>query len=86
MIDKIKSYINAILGFAIVILGALLFNRNRKLQQAESELANEKAKEAVHDNDRDREAARQEADALVIDYERRKREYDESKLGGDGKL
>lgn len=86
MIEKIKSASAYILGLITLLLSALLFRQNRKTDAVESELANEKAKEAVHDNDRDREAAKQAADSLVLDYERRKRLYDESKLGGDGKL
>lgn len=85
-LEKVKSAINYVAGLLIALLAILLFRQQRKTESAESELATEKANSAVKEIDHDREIAKQEADALVVDYERRKREYDESKLGGDGKL
>ncbi len=70
MIQKIKSYLNYVLSLAVVILGYLAFNRNRKLQQAESELAQEKSTNAIKDNEEARLAARAHADELVDEYEK----------------
>jgi hypothetical protein len=86
VVEKIKSSVAYILGVIAFILGALFYAQRRKTDSVESELATEKSKEAVKENDHDRQIAKENADNLVADYERRKREYDESKLGGDGKL
>lgn len=73
MMERLKSALNLIFGAAIVILGAILFNRNRKVQSLESEVAKEKANDAIKENEHDRQIARDNADALVDDYERSKR-------------
>lgn len=86
MLDKIKSYLSLALTAVVGILAALLFAQRRKTESVESELATEKTNAVVAANDSDREAAKQEADGLVKTYEQLKKEYDESKLGGEGDL
>lgn len=73
MIEKLKSYANYVFGAVIIILGGVLFNRNRKLQQTESELATAVTKTEITLNDQARKAATDTANALVDDYERSKR-------------
>lgn len=73
MLETIKKYASLAYGLLIVILGGLLFNRNRKLQQTESQLASAVANTEIKLNDQAVEAARANADALVDDYERSKR-------------
>lgn len=82
MLETIKKYASLAYGLLIVILGGLLFNRNRKLQSAQSELANAVAKNATQENDNDREIAKAHADELVKSYDDLKREYDENRTGG----
>lgn len=76
MISKLKTYLNTALAFVVVILGGILFNRNRKVQSLESELAKERADDAIKQNEEDRQAAKQNADELVASYERLKNEKD----------
>lgn len=74
MLDKLKQYGTTILGFIVVVLGGILFNRNRKLQKVESELSQEKTTTEISLNEQAREAAKDNADALVDEYERLKRD------------
>lgn len=74
MLTKIKSYAATIAAVVIAVLSALLFNRNRKVQSLESDLAKEKANDAIKQNEQDRQAAKQNADALVEVYDRLKRD------------
>jgi hypothetical protein len=73
MLEKLKSYFNYIFGGLVIILGALLFNRNRKLQQTESELAKAVADKEISTNEQARQDARATADDLVSAYEKLKR-------------
>jgi hypothetical protein len=86
MLEKVKNYVLGGLSFLALLLGALLFRSSRRNGQLESEVATEKANAVVKENDHERQIAKEHADRLVIDYESAKREYDESKLGGAGKL
>lgn len=70
MIEKIKSALSYVFGLAVVILGALLFNRNRKLQQAESELAKATADKEIAVNDQKYQDAKRRADDSGAEYER----------------
>jgi hypothetical protein len=74
MLETIKKYASLAYGLLIVILGGLLVNRNRKLQQTESELAHEKTTTEIKLNDQAREAAKSNADELLANYERLKRD------------
>ncbi len=74
MIETIKKYAGLAYGLLIVILGGLLFNRNRKLQQTESRLASAVANTEIKLNDQAREAAKSSADELLANYERLKRD------------
>lgn len=81
--NKLRNAITYILGAITVILGAFLFNRNRKLQRTESELANALSDNRITEADHDREIAKAHADALVTSYDDLKRRYDE-RAGGSG--
>jgi hypothetical protein len=81
--NTLKTYLSAALAVAVAILGALLFRQQRKAENAESELATEKANTVVKETDHDREIAKVHADELVANYERLKREYD-TRSGGSG--
>lgn len=79
MLNKIKEYAGYVFAGVIAILGALLYRQNKKTDQVESDLAGAIAKNKVQEVDHDREIAKQNADALVNDYERRKSEYESGK-------
>lgn len=70
MIQKVKDGIAYVLGLAILVLSALLFRKGRQNEALESELAREKANDAIKQNEADRQAAREHADALVDEYEK----------------
>ena len=74
MIEKIKRILNALVGPVIIILGYFLYNRNRELQRAESELIKEKANAEIKANEAERQMARDNANDLVEQYERLKRD------------
>ena len=73
MIEKLKSYAAAIAAVVAAVLSALLFRKSRQLDATQSELAKEKANDAIKQNEQDRVAAKSHADALVDAYERSKR-------------
>ena len=80
MIEKLKSYLNSIQSYAILILTAsigivtaLLFNQKKKTAQVEAELAGAITNTEIKLNDQAREAAKTNADNLVAEYERSKR-------------
>lgn len=74
MIAKIKSAFTYILGFITLILGALFYAQKRKTESVESDLAHEKSSTEIKLNDQAREAAKSNADALISEYERLKRD------------
>ncbi len=74
MMETIKKYANLAYGLLIVILGGLLFSRNRKVQTLESELTHEQNTTEIKLNDQAREAAKSTADELLANYERLKRD------------
>ena len=73
MIETIKKYASLAYGLLIVILGGLLFNRNRKVQNLESQVAHEKSTTEITLNDEARKAATDNANELVDEYERSRR-------------
>ena len=73
MIETIKKYASLAYGLLVVILGGLLFNRNRKLQQTESQLASAVTNKEIAVNDEARKAATDNANELVDEYERSRR-------------
>ena len=83
MLEKIKQHATTVLGFLVVILGGILFNRNRKLQKVESELRLDKANGIIKETDNERTIAKEQANDAVRDYERLKREYESGGRGDD---
>lgn len=82
MIEKIKGYFNYFLGGLALILAGLLFRQRLKTSKAESDLVQALTKSKLIENDKDREYAKEDADAANADYDRLKREYDENRTGG----
>lgn len=74
MIEKLKSYAAAIAAVVIAVLSALLFRKSRQLDATQSELAHEQNTTEIKLNDQAREAARANADDLVAEYERLRRD------------
>lgn len=74
MIEKLKSYLSYASGLAILVLSALLFRQRRVADKLQSELAHEQNTTEIKLNDQAREAARANADDLVAEYERLKRD------------
>ena len=74
MISKIKEYLVIAAGLVIAVLSALLFASKRKTENLESELAHEKVDNNIRSNENERKIARDNADALVSEYERLKRD------------
>jgi ABC-type nickel/cobalt efflux system permease component RcnA len=71
--EKVKQILEKISYLIIVILGYVLFDRNRKLQQAETDLAREKTNGEIKSNEAERQIAKNNADQLVDEYDRSKR-------------
>jgi len=89
MTEKLKAYLNNIQSYALAILTAvagiamaLLFRQKKKTEQVESELAGAITNTEIKLNDQAREAAKENADALIADYARKRAEYDENRTGG----
>lgn len=74
MLEKLKSYAAAIAAVVIAVLSALLFRQKRQTRSLESALITEKADNVIKENERDRQIARDNADQLVAEYERLKRD------------
>lgn len=74
MIEKLKSYASYLFGLAILVLSAMLFRKSKQLDETKSELAANLAKGAIRENEAERQMARDNANALVDEYERLKRE------------
>lgn len=74
MIEKLRSYAAAIAAVVIAVLSALLLRKSRQLDSTQSELAHEQNTTEIKLNDQAREAAASNADELVANYERLKRD------------
>lgn len=74
MLNKIKSASRYVLGLLVLILSALLFRKSRQQDATQSELTHEKNSTETKLNDQAREAARSNANDLVTEYERLKRD------------
>lgn len=74
MLEKLKSYLSYASGLVILVLSALLFRKSRQQDATQAELAHEKTTTEIKLNDQAREAARANADDLVAEYERLKRD------------
>lgn len=67
---KIKEWFAYASGLIILILSALLFRKSKKLDQAESELVQEKSNEVIRENEKERISARDDAERLADEYEK----------------
>ena len=74
MLAKIKQFAGYLYGLVILVLVALYSIQKRKTEQVESELNHEKADSGIKLNEQARQAAKSNADALLAEYERLKRE------------
>jgi hypothetical protein len=68
--NKIKEYANYVLGLLLLIVSALFFRKKMQNEELQSELSKEKTNAEIKDNESDRLAAKQHADALVDEYEK----------------
>lgn len=77
--DKIKQYLGWVLGGIGAVLVGILYSKQKRTEQLESELAGEKAKAAVQEIDNAKKQAKQTADYHLSEYERIKAEYESRK-------
>jgi hypothetical protein len=68
MLKRIKQFGGYLYGLLILLLVALYSRQKKKTEEAESELAHEKAQGEIKLNEQAREAARANADSLVDEY------------------
>lgn len=71
--ETIKKYASLISAALIAILSALLFRQNRKTDEVQSELNQEKTSNEIKGNEHDRKIAADIAADLLAEYERSKR-------------
>lgn len=73
MIETIKKYAGIFGAAVIAILGALLYRKDKQLDNAQLQAAHEKSTTEITLNDEARKAATDTADGLLANYEKLKR-------------